>query len=526
MNTTVNLDIGTALYDASGVRDFHYPIPREIILPVLERAIGSLVDISRSGSISMHEQSVLRILSKWYLVHLNQVLYACALNKKCDDHAIRLKVPERFAILNAVKNGGEMPPTVFEKVKQGPEYEYLVVRTLKRLIRGLLKNRRTLRALTDFGSGETIVCFNPNQLLFQHHSLSRLNAKYTFFSDWFGPLDTIESKKNPGELEIGLLETVQNAFVHSNVPLPQFVENYMKKWISQGVCFAVQHLERLLKRELPKQLWTGSAGNNLWVKILTEATRLKQGEVTAHDHGGGNSHSDLIQNHFTEYSTCDVFFTYNQRSADISGNNLVPEYLMGRNPPKFRSLDDYSKDNKPQQDEDITLAGPIKSIFYVPTAFHGEGVRLRPILPDIVYFDWQVRLLSYLKNKGIDVLYKPHPDGRSKVPADFARKFGFRVNHDRFEDIREKPDAYLIDFIASSTNATIMQTKRPVIFIDPGYPIIRNEAKELLKKRCYYIPASIDTWNRMDIDWRLLDTVFANSNHSFSMQYAAYYKNS
>ena len=55
---------------------------------------------------------------------------------------------------------------------------------------------------------------------------------------------------------------------------------------------------------------------------------------------------------------------------------------------------------------------------YVGTVFHGEGARLRPIFHDMTYFDWQIKLLSHLKKLNMEVIYKPHPEGASKVPDD------------------------------------------------------------------------------------------------------------
>ena len=52
---------------------------------------------------------------------------------------------------------------------------------------------------------------------------------------------------------------------------------------------------------------------------------------------------------------------------------------------------------------------------YVSTAYMGYGGRLRSTLPDIVYYDFQIRLLSDLMKLNKEILCKPHPEGRSKV---------------------------------------------------------------------------------------------------------------
>ena len=160
---------------------------------------------------------------------------------------------------------------------------------------------------------------------------------------------------------------------------------------------------------------------------------------------------------------------------------------------------------------------------YVGTAFHGEGTRLRPIFHDLSYLDWQAQLLSHLRNLNVDLLYKPHPEGYSVGPVDFAESFGFRTITKPFEKINEEVDAYVIDFIFSSTTPAILKTDKPVFFINLGFPELLPEALELIKKRCYYLEAEYSSSSRLSIDFEKFDKFMMNSEHEFNTSFSDLY---
>jgi hypothetical protein len=171
----------------------------------------------------------------------------------------------------------------------------------------------------------------------------------------------------------------------------------------------------------------------------------------------------------------------------------------------------------------LSTTGPIKRVLYVPTAYHGERGKLRAVLQDIVYLDWQARLLGFLASRGLEVHVKPHPEGASKAPSGFAESFGFITHEGRFEDIDLEPDAYLIDYIASSTTAPILKSHKPVIFVDQRSPALLPEARELLRKRCWYIDTWDDAKNRLQIDWDNLDQALQAREHVFDMAFPDLY---
>ena len=102
---------------------------------------------------------------------------------------------------------------------------------------------------------------------------------------------------------------------------------------------------------------------------------------------------------------------------------------------------------------------------------------------------------------------------------------GLKLITKYLKKIDENFDAYIIDFIFSSSTSPILKSDKPVIFIDLGVPEILPEAKDLIKKRCYYIKATNSEDARLNIDWNILDKILKNKEHYIDMSFPdKYYK--
>jgi len=140
-------------------------------------------------------------------------------------------------------------------------------------------------------------------------------------------------------------------------------------------------------------------------------------------------------------------------------------------------------------------------------------------MPDIVYIDWQLRLLNYLSEKGYEILVKQHPNSDIKMPKYFFEEIGVEDIQGRFEDVYNNADIILMDYSGSTTFGTALKSNKPVIFIDFGYSILRPNEAEMLKKSCYVIKGRFLNDNRADIDWddlnNGLDKCYAHSDRTY-----------
>jgi hypothetical protein len=123
----------------------------------------------------------------------------------------------------------------------------------------------------------------------------------------------------------------------------------------------------------------------------------------------------------------------------------------------------------------------------------------------------------------MDVIYKPHPEGATKVPNGFAESFGFQSTTKRFEEVNDNVDAYILDFLFSTTTPIVLKTDKPVFFINLGFPELIPEALDLVKKRCYYLKAHYSTDSRLSIDFNEFDQLINNEEHVFDTSFPDVY---
>ena len=88
----------------------------------------------------------------------------------------------------------------------------------------------------------------------------------------------------------------------------------------------------------------------------------------------------------------------------------------------------------------LHLTQPIqfRRVLYISTAFHGWRTRLRPVLFDGQYLNWQIVLANELKDKFDAVSYRAHPEGTTLGPIDLVDQLGVSIVNGEFNDIALK----------------------------------------------------------------------------------------
>tara|TARA_Y100000591_G_scaffold150719_1_gene129592 strand:+ start:2032 stop:2529 length:498 start_codon:yes stop_codon:yes gene_type:complete len=158
-------------------------------------------------------------------------------------------------------------------------------------------------------------------------------------------------------------------------------------------------------------------------------------------------------------------------------------------------------------------------IMYVVQYYMNGWTEFDVAMPDIVYIDWQLRLLNYLSERGHEILVKQHPNSEINMPDYFFEDIGVKDIPGRFEDVYKKADIILTDYSGSTTFGTALKSNKPVILVDFGYSILRPEEEYTLKKACYVIEGKFLEDNRADIDWedlkRALDECYAQNDRVY-----------
>ena len=523
--TDRNLDISKIKFDKDGVIDFYWPLDNKKSAEVMELITSELIPYVTDNEQKYSELVAVRLLFKWFICEILRIFEATVLASECKKDFTRPHLPEHYKKFDAIYNSKELECVFFLKQSFGPPIGRKMPRLIKRCFKEFIWNGMQFGLLRKYGSNPNdILAIAPSNLAIRHAKGAKKLLRYSAFDEWFGSIPKSLLVKETEKL-VGLqrvLNIVKDSFSGVGYEISAESVRYVSTWVNQANNFVnyYLHKDNHLLNKIRGSVWFGCGGNTVWHVMVIEKLRRKGIKVVTHDHGSGNSHHEQTPVHWVEFMHTDHFVTFNEINERIRSGQFNIDLIFGQPNPLIQCLDNVLG-NKVSEIEPklIKTSKKINKIMYIGTAFHGEGARLRPIFHDMTYFDWQVKLLSHLKNTGIDVLYKPHPEGATRVPTGFAESFGFRNLNERFEEIDEDVDAYIIDFIFSSTTPAILKTDKPVFFVNMGFPELLPEAKELIKKRCYYIDAEYSNESRLNIDWDIFDGFLSNKEHIFDMEF-------
>ena len=525
-------DITKAKYNDDGVIDFYWPLDNKKPIEFLNILTDKLIPFITRNENKHTELVAIRILYKWFICEVLRLFEATVIAKESRRDGIKPIIPKKYKRLDATYNSKSLKCDLFLNHSSGPFYGRKIPRIIKRFGKEFLWNGFKVGLLRKYGSNSNdILSIAPSSLTIKHAKKTNKLLRYSTFEDWFGSMPNNLLLKKTDNME-GLervLSIVNDAFSKNGYNISSEILNYLSTWISQANNFVNFYLQdnTFSLNKIRTDVWFGCGGNTIWHVIFIEKLRRNGIRVVTHDHGSGNSYQANTPSHWVEYMHTDHFVTFNSISEKNRKSQFNSDLLLGKPDPMIQSLDSLSASQHVENIERIVKKSKkIKKIMYVGTAFLGEGARTQPICHDITYFDWQVKLLSYLKKINMNVTYKPHPESAIKVPLDFAESFGFQTRNERFEKIDEDFDAYIIDFIFSSTTPAVLSTDKPVIFIDIGCPKIVPEALNSIKKRCYYIQAKYSSDSRLNINWDKFSEILNKIDHVFDMNFPdTYFRN-
>ena len=223
-------------------------------------------------------------------------------------------------------------------------------------------------------------------------------------------------------------------------------------------------------------------------------------EVINYDHGSGQVLHDFVIKFYTDLSYVSEFVTYNNFHKELLEKRYKEfcKFDLYKKDVRFNFLKNKKKFFISTQNKKQELNKNLK-VLYVSTVYLGYETRFRPIIPDMMYFDFQIRLINFLKSLNFDVTIKPHPEGKLKTPT---HKFNCKKINNKFEQIKdiENYDFILTDHIASSTVKSMIFLNLPVILINYNTPHIYADTYELIKKSFFVVDTFINDQNRLMID--------------------------
>jgi len=527
--TSRNLDISQVKFNKDGVIDFYWPLDNKLSVEVMDSFTETLIPYITENEGKYPELLAVRLLFKWFVCEVLRLLEATVVAAECRKDAIAPIIPKHYKKLDAIYNSNNLECVFFLNQSSGPPYGRNIPRIFKRYGKEFLWNGLQGGLFRKYGSNlNDVLAIGPSNLALRHAKGANKLLRYSGFDEWFGSVSKNLIFKETEDL-VGLqnvLSIVKKSFSGAGYELSPEFARYVSRWVNQANNFVNYHLHKDndLLNKISGEVWFGCGGSSIWHVMMVEKLRRKGIKVVTHDHGSGNSHHEQTPVHWVEFMHTDHFVTFNRVNEIIKNSQFRRELIFGQPDPLIQCLDSaLGIKSLDTAHKTIKTSKKIKKIIYVGTAFHGEGARLRPIFHDMTYFDWQIKLLSHLEKINMDVIYKPHPEGATRVPNGFAESFGFRTLSKPLEEINEDVDAYIIDFIFSSTTPAILKTEKPVFFINLGFPELLPEAIDLIKKRCYYIEGKHSANSRLSIDFNELDQFIENDIHIFDTSFPDIY---
>lgn len=524
------LDIQNASVSDEGVEGFYWPVPIGANHNILMSFYADYTSFVRSLSGTKFCDSI-RLTHRHFFFEVVRLFEMAMVLDLANRDAVNFTIPDNFPVLKSLRKGVITQATWTPSLEKGPPRGRMGPVFLKRIVRDFGWNVLSPSIFQLRLAKEHVAVPSVVPLILSHAKESDRTLRFTPYPMWFEsmPPDSLtQAPKATGPL-VGAIEAMV-----LNLPWPKRVvsnkalSEWIRCWLGSADVFVDYHLGNLRKqsKKLPSEVWFGAAAGTFWSTILAQAVRESGGLVVSHSHGGGSPQVDRRNQVIGADGGAHIIYTYNETQADILRRDFFDDIFTGR-PTEVRHTSLRSELlTSPKSGRTLKRNKRVRKIMYVATAYHGMRFRGRPIFPDIVVLDLQARLFGKLRKWGYQVIYKPHPEGASKSPQNFAERFGFEMETRCFEDIHTEIDAYLVDFVCSSTTSRILKSDKPVFHINLPYPILEKSAEEMLRKRCVFIDAEILDSNRIEVDWGSLHRALEKEEHEWSMLFPdTYYAN-
>lgn len=494
-------DISSLRAGTGGVDDFFWPVARHEVLAVRDAFLkGAVPFLKQEGA---HDRRA-KLLGM--LIHiLGELLIAYqahALVRRSRDVGREPRFSP-YARLSRALADGRLPE------------EARAVSQLRLGVRPIPFWRRSAAAIRDRLRGETvrrgvlasvdlrneIVTVAVGDMIRQH--AAEVGPVYHIgFDEWFPALQSGERGGFAGELGDTMLEAMTNylrqAFLAGGEELPEILEQHFRWWIREATDLADRYLTRLLRqpKRLPSRLWRGTGGH-LWGRLLSFAVRENGGHVTGHDHSHGQGAWFSASDTIIEHPFCDRFMVWSHTQKVMAMRNMVAELHLPGNPPEIAVVPGKFRPRIASSWQDRVHRHGETTVMYVGTLYVDDFVPYSPLLPGPVLLDWEIRLISHLKECGCKVLVKPHPENLGGAPLKFFEELGATVIGGRFEEVWNRADILLFAQPNSSSFFSALATHVPIILPRLEVNPWQNEALELLQKRCALLPCGIEQDNRI-----------------------------
>ncbi len=261
--------------------------------------------------------------------------------------------------------------------------------------------------------------------------------------------------------------------------------------------------------KLPEIAWLGGGGN--WGnRALAAEIRRRGGRVSCFDHGHNRSLHDVHEwAALLEMLVADRFVAPTKALADRYAASPIRELLPPGEAPIFDSFGvatDLSPHIAPTRRRH---GGGRPKVVYAPGIMRGFHTTIPAPLPDILYFDLQMRVAELLDALPVDVVCRPHPQGRLSGRRHPLEDI-FPIANESFEQLAKTADLFLFDDPNSRVLCQAMVTDRAMVYLDIGVPYFHQSILPMVAKRCTILRLAEDERGRAIIDSEAFEDAIRN----------------
>jgi hypothetical protein len=343
------------------------------------------------------------------------------------------------------------------------------------------------------------VALTHNSLLRSYLRHSRYAVRNAYDEDFNlanGSVDATFAKRMEAPALAGQMVETLTGELPVNEDIQARLATCMRLVLTESYGDSIDLLSRLRAvRKLPSKLFTGT-GSKRMSRALGLEIMHRGGEVTRCDHGGSFQlvhDSDYVV--LNELSVSTRFIVATQLAAKNS------DALASQR--RAHSLSDCVIEGS-RGDPGLDVGAPAftrtaslkgrRRVMYVPSLFYGLNQASPPVLPGALYLDWQLRLMTMLKEFPVEILWKPHPAGH-KPPIHLSPTRDFRTLAAPFEQAVAEADILIYDFSATTTLAVGLCTDRPIVLIDHGTMRFNASLRHEISARCRMVECAYNDRN-------------------------------
>ena len=498
--------------DSNGVKNFFWPLKNSEINNFKNKFLIFLENYMRSKRdmdfLIMHIPYIRRDITNFYIAKKFSFFLSknkIAKKKTYNELVDKIIFKKKFNLpkdIDIILNGLRKRKRIFTKLKKIKNFFY--TSNLSYIEKEKINKNHT-------------ITFSNNYLidLQSKYLKKRINLRTSHFQDWFpsGKIkinkDNIKNKeKKLKKLILDTIKYLNNYGLNLNKNEKKYISDLFVQWFSL-TDFFIKELEKS-KKFLPKKMWIGTSGV-FYHRIFSYLVRKSGGIIYGFDHGMSTGCVKQNAKNILELAHIDFFYTFSKYMKLAIKRNFIKNFV-NKDFKKNNILSVNTKHVKFYKKKNTLIKKD--NVLYVPRVFtdHNIFVGDTYLYPDIMYYDWQIKLFNSLNSLNYKINIKPHPVSRPKFPKTLLNFHKFKLFKDPFMEVIKKFDLLIFDCIQNTAFLEAMRTDTPMVFLNIKEYEIVKDVKDSIKKRCGYVDCKIKN-NRVNINRNLLAAAIGNSEN-------------